>query len=173
MSVGAVGLTTGLLLGVAVAASEPVITQRDGHRIHGVIHVDAPLSAVRPVLSDPRRIARIDNSGTTVTLRGQEGDCLITHSAVAHPIASIEYVTKVCPIADGFKSTLHASTDLTDFESIWRMRADGARTIVEYEIMTIPDLPIPQFVVDRQSKSAVRALLLKLQAHFESPPVTP
>ena len=173
MSVFTAGPTTGLLLGVATAASEPVVTQRDGHRVHGVIHIDAPLRAVRPVLSDPRQIARIDNSGTTVTLRGKEGACLLTHSAVAHPIASIEYVTKVCPIADGFKSTLHASTDLTDFESIWRMRADGARTIVEYEIVTIPDLPIPQFVVDRQTRSAVHSLLLKLQAHFESPPITP
>lgn len=169
----ATGFITGLMFGVAAAASEPVVTQLDGHRVLGVIHVKAPLDVVRPVLSDPRRIARIDNSGTTVTLRGKDGKCLLTHSAVEHPIASIEYITKVCPIADGFKSTLHASDDLSDFESIWRMRARGAQTIIEYEIVTIPDLPIPQFVVDRQTRSAVRTLLLKLQAHFEAPPVTP
>ena len=46
------------------------------------------------------------------------------------------------------------------------------RTINEYEIMTIPDLPIPR-VVDRQSKSAVRALLQASGALLESPPVTP
>ena len=79
----------------------------------------------------------------------------------------------MCPISDGFKSTLLQSTDLVDFESIWRVHASGTRTIVEYEIVTIPDLPIPQFLVDRQTRSAVRSLLLKIQAHFEPPPSAP
>ncbi|MBO83973.1 MAG: hypothetical protein CL927_01325 [Deltaproteobacteria bacterium] len=161
------------LLGAAAATEGPTVTQLDGHRVRGTIEVDAALETVRAVLSDPRRIARIDNSGTTVTLKGRDGACLLTHSAVAHPIASIEYVTRVCPIHDGFKSTLHQSNDLTDFESIWRMRERGSRTIVEYEIVTIPDLPIPQFIVDRQTRSAVASLLLKLQTHFGSKPSPP
>ena len=77
-----------LVLARALAADAPTVSQLDNHRVRGVIAVDAPVEKVRAVLADPQLIARIDNSGTTVTLKGRDGLCLLTHSAVAHPIAS-------------------------------------------------------------------------------------
>jgi hypothetical protein len=152
---------------LALAADEPAVSQLDNHRILGKVTVAAPLDRVRTTLADPRAIARIDNGTTTVTLQGKEGACQLAHSAVVHPIASIEYLTKTCPTSDGFKTTLVKSEDLTDFETIWRMKPAGDKTELEYEIRTIPNIPVPQFVVDRQTRSSVHAMLDKVRNHLE------
>ncbi len=159
-----------LVLARVLAADAPTVSQLDNHRVRGVIAVDAPVEKVRAVLADPQLIARIDNSGTTVTLKGRDGLCLLTHSAVAHPIARIEYVTRVCPIPGGWRSTLFQSDDLLDFESVWTVAARSGGAEVHYEIRTIPDIPVPQFIVDRQTRASVRTLLVKLRTYLEETP---
>ena len=155
------------LAGVAQAA-EPEVTQLDDHRVRGSVEVAVSADTARTLLADPRNVARIDNSGTTVTLKGDQGGCQLVHSAVAHPIASIAYDSKVCPTADGWRATLVKSDDLQAFESVWRVEASGTGTRIQYEVRTIPDIPVPQFIVDRQTRESVRSLLVKLRTHLEA-----
>lgn len=157
-----------LSLSTVALASAPEVTQLDNHKVRGTVEVAAPVERVRTLLSDPRNVANIDKSGTTVTIRGTEANCQLVHSAVAHPIASIEYETRVCPVADGWKATLVKSDDLVEFESVWKVEEKGDRTRILYEIRTIPDIPVPQFVVDRQTRTSVQAMLVKLRKHLET-----
>lgn len=156
------------LLGSAFAA-EPTVTQLEDHRIAGAVVVQASIDQVRSVVSDPVLISRIDNSGTVIKLLGSQGGCTSIHTTVTHPIASIAYDAEVCPIESGWRTRMVKSDDLQAFESVWRVHpaADG-HTRVEYEVRTIPDFPVPQFVVDRQTRSSVDSLLKKLRTHLEN-----
>jgi hypothetical protein len=161
-----------MLTAMVTAASEPAVTQLDHHRVRGTIDVAAPVERVRAVLSDPRNIARIDDDGTTITMRGSDENCQLAHAAVAHPIANIEYLVKVCPVPDGWRSTLVQSDHLEAFESVWKVEAQGTGSQLLYEIRTIPKIPVPQFIVDRQTRASVHALLVKMRSHLdgETPP---
>ena len=151
-----------------MVAADPVVTMLADHRVQGSIDLRVPADTVRALIADPRTIARIDNSGTTVTLKGRtEGGCQLVHSAVSHPIASVDYLSRVCPISDGWQSSLVESEGMAAFESVWRVQESGAQTKLTYELRAIPNLPIPQFVVNSQSRSAVQSLLEKLRDHLE------
>jgi len=156
-----------MLTALVTSASEPAVTQLDHHRVRGTIDVTASVERVRAVLADPRNIARIDDDGTTITMRGSDEDCELAHASVAHPIASIEYLVKVCPVPGGWRSTLVQSDHLEVFESIWKVEARGSGAHLLYEIRTIPKIPVPQFIVDRQTRASVHALLLKMRTHFD------
>jgi|GEM_PF-2488401 len=161
-------MSPGLLaMAPLLLAADPTVAQLDDHRVRGSIDVAVPADTVRTLLSDPRNIARIDNAGTTVTLAGKADGCTLTHSAVVHPIASITYESKVCPIQGGWKATLVKSDDLQDFESIWTVEDKGDRTRIVYQVRTIPDIPVPQFIVDRQTRASVASMLVKLRTHLE------
>ncbi len=152
----------------ATFAAEPTVTQLEDHRIAGAIVVRAPIDRVRSVVSDPVLVSRIDNSGTVVQLLDSKGRCTSIRATVTHTIASIAYDAAVCPVDSGWRTRLVKSDDLQAFESVWRVRpAVNGHTMVEYEVRTIPDFAVPQFVVDRQTRSSVDRLLKKLQVHLE------
>lgn len=148
--------------------ADPTITQLADHKVLGAIVVAVPVEQVRAVLADPRNIARIDNNGTSVKLLGDRGRCQAIRTTVDNPIASISYDAEVCPIHDGWHTRLVLSDDLRAFESTWQVRAHGnGQTQVQYEVRTIPDLPIPQFIVDRATRSSVDSMLVKMRMHLE------
>ena len=60
-----------------------------------------------------------------------------------------------------------SSDDLSDYHSAWSVVREGDLTRIRYEIRTIPSIPVPQFVVTRQSKSAVHGFLTRLSNHLE------
>ena len=159
----------GVALMSLAMASKPSVTQQPDHKVAGRVVVAASVETVRAALADPRTIARIDNNGTQVQLLGEEGRCTRTRTTVANPIASIAYESTVCPIAGGWHTRLLRSDDLKEFESTWRVvgRADG-QTEIHYEVRTIPDLPIPQFVVDRATRASVHSMLINMRVHFEA-----
>lgn len=160
-----VGLS--LLLAWPVYAAEPHVAVSSDHTVDGSIVVAAPLNKVRALLADPTAIARLDNNGTTVTVRGTDGTCQRVHTAVEHPVASIDYEAKVCPTSEGWKAELVQSAHLQAFSSEWNLTPSGDGTRIRYRVRTVPDIPVPQFIVDRQSKSSVAALLVKLRTHFD------
>ena len=163
MSLPAAWLFCSLALG-----AEPTVAQLKDHKVSGVVVVAAAVEQVRAVLSDPRNIARIDNNGTSVELLDDSGRCQTVRTTVQNPIASIVYDAEVCPIDSGWRTRLLRSDDLEAFESTWRVqaRSDG-QTRVQYEVRTIPDLPIPQLIVDRATRSSVHSMLVKLRDHME------
>jgi len=156
-------------LWLSVASStEPTVQQLADHKVSGTVIVAAPLERVQSVLSDPRYIAKIDDNGTVVTILGNKAACQSIRTTVDNPIASISYDAEVCPIAGGWRTRLVQSDDLQAFESTWKLSAaEDGKTTVQYDVRTIPDIPVPQFVVDRATRSSVHSMLVKLRKHLE------
>ena len=154
-----------LFLSVASAA-EPVISVTSDHTIVGEVLVDVPLAEAEAVIADPVRMAQIDGT-TEVTQEGTEGSCKRLLFNIPNPVASISYRAKACPGQGGWIYTLISSDDLSDYHSAWSVVREGDLTRIRYEIRTIPSIPVPQFVVTRQSKSAVHGFLTRLSNHLE------
>lgn len=154
-----------LLLPVALAA-EPTITVTGNHTIVGEILVEASLEEAEAIISDPLKMASIDGT-TNVTQDGTEGACKRLSFVIPNPVASISYRAKACPRGSGWIYTLISSDDLSEYHSAWSATREGEQTRIRYEIRTIPSIPVPQFIVNRQSQSAVDGFLTRLSDYLD------
>jgi hypothetical protein len=154
-----------LLLPVALAA-EPTITVTGNNTIVGEILVESSLAEAEAIIADPVKMATIDGT-TTVTQEGTEGNCKRLIYIIPNPVASISYRAKACPHGSGWVYTLISSDDLSEYHSSWSATAEGGQTRIHYEIRTIPSIPVPQFIVNRQSQSAVKGFLTRLSDYLE------
>lgn len=154
-----------LLLPVALAA-EPTISVTSNNTIVGEVLVDVPLDEAEAMIADPVRMAQIDGTAQ-VTQEGSEGTCKRLLYRIPNAVASVSYRAKACPDQGGWIYTLISSDDLSEYHSSWSAIREGDRTRIRYEIRTIPSIPVPQFVVNRQSKSAVYGFLSRLSASME------
>ena len=154
-----------LLLPVAFA-TEPSISVTNNHTIVGEIVLDIPLSTAEAIIADPVKMSIIDGT-TEVTEEGSEGSCKRLRYQVPNAVAPISYHARACPSTEGWIYTLISSDHLSDYHSAWSAVREGERTRIRYEIRTIPSIPVPQFVVNRQSKSAVHGFLTRLSNYLE------
>ncbi len=152
-----------------VAAEAPAVVVLPDHTIAGTVTIQASPDTVRALVGDPVRVAGIDNTGVRVSVAPADGACQTVTSAVTHPIASVRYTTRQCPTADGFLATLVTSEQLKVFSARWSVQAAGPHTLLRYELKTVPSFPVPQFVIEGQSKSAVAGLLSRIQGYLEGP----
>ena len=155
------------VLALVAIAAEPEVSVDGDHVVRGRMVVQAPKSVVDAVLDDPTRVAAIDDSGVQVTVKADEGRCKVVHTAIAHPLASAEYVSRACRTDDGWQHELVESRSIKAYEAEWTTEETDAGTEVTYAVKTETRLPVPQFVVDRQSRSAVARVLSRLRDHLE------
>ncbi|MFT5680649.1 MAG: hypothetical protein ACI8RZ_001555 [Myxococcota bacterium] len=153
------------LLPVALAAT-PTITVTGNNTIVGEILVAASLADAEAIIADPVKMATIDGT-TNVTQDGMEGSCKRLNFVIPNVVASISYRAKACPQGAGWIYTLISSDDLTEYHSSWSATQEGEQTRIRYEIRTIPSIPVPQFIVTRQSKTAVTGFLTRLGDYLD------
>jgi len=152
----------------ALAQDEPDIVVEADHRVSGAVMVRVPVDQARAMLADPVRVAEIE--GGTARIRVlSEDSCKNLHTAIAHPVASVEYTSRSCPTANGFHTKLVQSDTLEDFEAEWTVEEVEGGTLLRYVVRTIPRIAVPQFIVDRQSKGSVKQLLQRVKVHLEAP----
>ena len=114
----------------------------------------------------PRR--RAARGTADVRLLSDDG-CKNLHTVVAHPVASVDYTSRSCATATGFRTQLVQSESLEEFEEEWTVEEVEGGTLLRYFVRTIPRISVPQFIVDRQSKGNVKKLLKQVKAHLEAP----
>lgn len=152
---------------VAVAA-EPTIEVTDAGVVRGRVFVSAPPEVVRALLLDTAaRVATIGD-GMSVTTE-PDGACLLEHTLAPNPVVTVTYTVRGCPTDDGFRSELVESADLTRMISIWKVAAGDGGSWVSYDLDVASSLPLPTFVVRRETKSGVAAALAALSRHFAVP----
>jgi hypothetical protein len=135
--------------------------------VRGRMLVGASASAVALVLEDPTELAKIDNSGVQVTVQDNAEPCKTLLTQIAHPIASAEYTSLACRTESGWQHQLVESRAIKSYEAEWTVSETETGTEVTYAVKTETRLPVPQFVVDRQSRNAVARMLSKLRDHLE------
>lgn len=152
-------------LGAPAFASPQVETASD-HEVTGRVVVAADAATLRKLVSDPVKVAAIDVNGAQIEVE-DEGQCKLVRTFIAHPIASIRYRARQCPKGEGYRTELVESGDLEAFHSEWAMRAVQGGTELIYKVRTIPRIAVPQFIVDRQTRSSVEKLLTRVKEAAE------
>lgn len=170
MKLTALALLTATLLCStrARAQDEPDIVVQPDHKVSGAVMVRVPAAQARAMLADPVRVAEIE--GGTARIRViSEDSCKNLHTAIAHPVANVEYTSRSCPTATGFHTKMVESESLADLEAEWTVEEVEGGTLLRYVVRTIPRIAVPQFIVDRQSKGSVKRLLQQVKVHLEAP----
>ncbi|TNE90666.1 MAG: hypothetical protein EP330_07700 [Deltaproteobacteria bacterium] len=151
----------------AAWAAEPVVAVGDDAWVEGHVDIAATPEAVYAVISVPTEVARIDGS---VTVRTQaSGECTAVHTVIEHPLAAAEYDSLSCPDGELAVSQSLVGGDMKEFASRWWVTAEGEGARLHYRVRTIPDLFVPQFLVNRSSAKSVDRMLGRLRDHLESP----
>lgn len=125
-----------------------------------VLDVPVPEAAVRAALVDPLVAARLspDISGISYVERG----ACSTLRSVTSGFASVSYVYRRCPTANGWHETLVSSEDLDAYEVRWTFTQRGASTEVAYMVRIDPTLPAPAFLLGRQMRSSITTIVSRL-----------
>lgn len=158
-----------LLLALAAFAAEPVVQTGDDSTIAAWVDIPAAPGAVFAVVSNPAAVATFADNTTVDT--SVDGPCVAVTTHIDHPIAKATYETRSCPDGDlAVKQTLTGEGSMKEFESRWWVEPTDGGSRLHYRIRTIPDLPVPQFVVNRTTARSAGRLLGQLRDHFAPPP---
>lgn len=152
------------ILGALAAA--PVVEVGDDHAVHGELRVPLAPAAVRAKLADPAWVAKVDASGTTVTVVERRGDCVVTDNVSPNVVKTVRYRVEQCPTASGFATTLVESNAFDAYSVRWTLTPDGDGTRIAYDLACDTTLLVPQFVIDQQTRKGVLNLLTRLQAEL-------
>ncbi len=152
---------------VALACPPPEVETADDHETTGKVLVAADLATVRAIVADPARVAKIDSGPAQIEV-SDDGACKLIRTFISHPVASVRYRARQCPKGDGFRTELVESDDFKAYHSEWGVRAVQGGTELVYKVRTIPNISVPQFLVDRQTRAAVERLLERVRAAAEA-----
>jgi hypothetical protein len=150
----------------SLAHAKPRLTIEDGW-VHGAIDIEAPEAAVLAIVSDARYVARLDGRGATISVRNQ-GKCELLEISSPTPVGLISYTAEQCPVDQGFHSWLVKSDDFRSYEALWKVvpSAEGGVELT-YSLHNRPTMSVPDSLVDRVSRRAVRTLLEKVKEEAE------
>ena len=157
------GVISALALSSRLSAAEPpplnfLRTPEGGWE--ATLTLPAPEAAVRAALFDPIAAARLAPDIHAIAYV-EDGDC-DTLSVETAGFASVAYVYRRCPTADGWHEWLLSSGSLDAYEVRWRLLARGPLTDVTYMVRIDPRLPAPEFILARQVRGTMTSVLTGL-----------
>lgn len=155
-----------LLSTTSAWASDAEVTIVDGW-VKGSIVVQADKARVLELLADPQAIARLDGRGSKITVRA-DGTCAQVESEVPSVMGLVKYTERRCPSDSGFHSWLVASEQFGAYEAIWRVEPVAGGIQVAYDLHTRPSIEVPDGLVDRVTRRAVRKLLGAIKDEVET-----
>lgn len=91
---------------LAALAAAPAVVVNDDHSVRGELVVPLPPAAVSAKLADPRWVAKVDASGTTVTVVERKGDCVVTDNVSPNVVKTVRYRVEQCPTPTGHATKL-------------------------------------------------------------------
>ena len=159
----------------AAAAAEPQIEVRADGTVAARMDIAAPPEAVRALIGDARRLATIDGTLTaTAQPDAAQRGCQLIDYDIPHPVMHVAYRVRACPIADGWTYSLVSSENMAEFRASWQVTpTPSGGSTVRYEVLTVPSLPIPRWVIERQSVAAMQVFLPRFSAYLEGGQRTP
>ncbi len=160
-------LVSALAPATAFAQEDPEVTVQGDHEVRGEVLVHISADAARKLVDDPLRVSVIEGGTAQMKVVSQDA-CKTIMTEISHPVASVGYLSRTCPTAKGTRTELVESADLESFHSEWQVEEVEGGTLLRYLVRTIPRIPVPQFIVDKQSRGSVQRLLKRVKAHLEA-----
>jgi len=153
-----------LAAALTTASASPVVEVSDGAVIGHVI-VKASPEAALTLLADPSGVFAV-SQGEGYVRATPDGACLLTDEYHPNAVMDVHYSLRVCRSEDSVVAELVSSEDIKTYSSLWRVSATEAGTRLDYRLDVRPDMPLPQWVINRTTQGSVEDLLIKLEAHL-------
>jgi ribosome-associated toxin RatA of RatAB toxin-antitoxin module len=140
------------------------------------IYVNAPIAAVRKVVTDYRHydefIKPFEQSRLLSRKKGVSE--VYFEVPIAHGAAKVWCVVNIAePVKDGESEKIVATYNrgnVDDFRAVWRLRAvDATHTIVKLELLVDPKLPLPGSVVTPELQYAADKAVTGVRDRAENP----
>lgn len=159
-----------LLFGLSAArAGAPAAVVLPSQAVEGTVSVAlAPDEALRR-LADPTWVRGIDGGGTTVSVTGREGDCLVADYTSPSTLMTVRYTIRQCPTGHGYRSTLVRSDTFSDYLSEWSVAPDGTGSLLTYRVQVAPSLPLPVSFITGTIRRDVLSMMQRFADHFGPP----
>jgi hypothetical protein len=151
-----------LLLLSALAADPSAWT--DGNVVRGTVTVPVPAATIRGHMTDPLWLPKLDESNTEVTVREQDGACLILDCVSPSTLLTVRYTVRRCPTTEGYKATLIESNAFSSCTAEWRITDEGEGARMSYALDAVTSLPVPQSWARGGMKKAIGKLMKRLDA---------
>jgi len=149
------------------AMAAPTISL-DGDVIVGVVEVAAAPDVVRERIADPTWVNAVDAGNTDVTVADRAEGCLVLDYLTTTTFATVRFRVRQCPTLDGVVTSLMQSDDFSAYQTSWVVRPNGVEggAVLVYRQEVRTRLPVPAFIVRRQSKRHIASLLARLEERF-------
>lgn len=124
----------------------------------------ATSAAVRQVLGSAERSHGL--SPLTVSAKATaDGSCERVKLRTRGLFAPFEIETRRCPTASGWRETLVASTDFTEYWNEWVIEdAAGGGTTVIFRTRALPNVAVPEALIQAETRRVLVKLMHKLSA---------
>ena len=128
----------------------------------GEIRVEASVQQVQALISDPQQHAALTPDIQSVNAT-PVGACahIDMHTEGVGP--ALQMLVKRCPTANGWTDRLVSSEDFNFYEAEIKAEEGSGFTLVTYRIRSVPDLPVPEWMVVRATRESVGQLLVNLR----------
>jgi len=154
------------LLFALTAQAEPPKVDVENGAIVGRILVPATPADVRRVVDDPVACGELnpdvvsvksqpDHTEATTPPTKKDDKCFDVVTETRGLFSPLHYRSRRCATVDGWEDRLLESSDFKSYESHWSLREVDGQTEVTLSVKTQVDLPVPQSIVETQSKRSV------------------
>lgn len=154
------------LLASLAWAGSPTAVLRPDKSVMGTVSLAIAPSELRSRLADPRWVASVSGGGTTVAVRGRQGDCLVSDYTSPSAVMTVAYTVRQCATATGYRSTLVSSSDFDAYETEWSVTPEGEGSLLTYTIHLEPSLPFPTSMVTGTLRKEVEEMMQAFYLNF-------
>jgi len=149
---------------ISWAFAAPTVHVSDDGAVTGVVELSTSAADLRSRLADPTWLPTISKDGTTVTVAGRAGSCLLVDSASPNPVITVRYRTRQCPTDLGYESTLIQSDQFSEYAASWTITPTPQGSRATYVIRVKSTLWLPEAVVRRGVRTGIEQMLTNLEA---------
>lgn len=164
-----------VVLAAGPASRTPNVAMEDDW-VTGQVWVDIPQQRAVAEVTSPIRVAELHPTAMKVTQLAENDNCRRINYHQDHWLARVDYDIDACETGHGWTESLKDAEVSTfhQYEAEWRLVAQDEGTRIEIRVISVPKLKVPQWLVNQQSRKAVRETLTVMQGRLEalSPPAT-
>lgn len=153
----------------ATAADEPDASGKVATKITpkgevvATMRLAARPEAVREVLSSAERSHGL--SPFTVSAKATpDGNCEKVKLRTRGLLQPFEIESRRCPTATGWKETLVASNDFSEYWNEWIVEDDGGATQITFRTRSVPNVAVPEALIQAETRRVLARLFRNLQS---------
>ncbi len=162
-----------IVLLAQLAVAEPSVVV-DGPSVVGTVTIAVSVAEVHRRVTDPEWVASVGGAGKTqVTIVSETDSCQVLDYFTESAITNVEYRVQQCVDEVGANTTLIESRSFNSYESSWNIVESEAGALVTYRVSLDTSLPVPEFMVRRNTRRSVRKMLTDMETWFIAHPMSP